>query len=443
MKYYFNYKKIEEFIVVLAIIFSGFVTMAIFKISNFHTFLSLDEMLWHYRSRFFWDRILNFDFSELIQSAQPGITVYWFTGYTMKFLDFDFTTITRLIAEKEKQGIDFNFINANDPVLYKSYEAISFVFNAPMILLIIIFFITFYYLLKKLDFGVIIASFSLMFLVTDPYLFFWTTPSDKMLMIFLTISFLAALVYANDTKNKKYLIISAVFGAWATLSKLSALFIFPFYLFIFTFYSWPLDKSRIRLIIKDYATWIAIFALICVLFLPTIITNPDKIYNLIFNSPEISTKDHVSSNYFSGLLRYANQLVSILFANMSIPKSIFFLFFVFVIIKKKIKYFSSSISRKHILTITIFVILFPLMVTTIANNKDIRFMAPAIAISSIISALGLYIFVDLAIKRFHIKNHFVYSSALIAVLLSQMFSILSNSFLMDEIFKKVSRFLNL
>ncbi|MCK4799792.1 hypothetical protein KAS31_02330, partial [Candidatus Parcubacteria bacterium] len=127
-----NYQKLEEFVAVMVIIFSGFVVTAVVKLNNFFTFPSLDEMLWHYRSSVFWDKILNFDFSGLIQSAQPGITVYWFTGFMMKFIDFDFNDVMRRIAEKEAEGLDFNHaINNNEQAVYLAYETISFAFNVP------------------------------------------------------------------------------------------------------------------------------------------------------------------------------------------------------------------------------------------------------------------------------------------------------------------------
>ncbi|NOQ67912.1 hypothetical protein GQ568_00545, partial [Patescibacteria group bacterium] len=150
MSFKSNYRKLEEFASVMMIIFSGFVVTAVMKLNNFFTFPSLDEMLWHRRSSVFWDKILNFDFIGLVQSAQPGITVYWFTGFMMKFIDFDFNDVSRRIAEKEAQGLDFNHaINDNNQAVYMAYETISFAFNTPLILLMAAFFIAFYYLIRK------------------------------------------------------------------------------------------------------------------------------------------------------------------------------------------------------------------------------------------------------------------------------------------------------
>ena len=289
MDFKLNYKKLEEFIVVLFILLSGYMTSAIFKLSTFYTFPNLDEMLWYPRSNIFWDKMLSMDFSGLIQSAQPGITVYWFTGFMMKFINFDFNDVTRRIAEKRAVGLDFNAVmNVNDKAVYSAYETISFAFNVPLFLLLAIFFISFYYLLRKLGFNKVIASFSLLFLTTNHFFTFWITPSDKMLNIFITLSFLTFLVYLNNRIGERnYLFISAILGAWAVLSKLTALFLLPFFILISIFYLWPLSKEKIKFILQDCFYWGLIFILICVLFLPTIITNPNEIYELVFKTNTI------------------------------------------------------------------------------------------------------------------------------------------------------------
>ncbi|MFZ2970727.1 MAG: glycosyltransferase family 39 protein, partial [Minisyncoccia bacterium] len=252
-----NYKKWAEFITVLFVVLSGFCMTAFYKLNNFFTFPNLDELLWQTRSRIFWDKILQFDFSGLIQSAQPGITVYWFTGFMMKFIDFDFNYVNVLIAEKVSEGLTFNDVmNVNDQDVFRIYERVSFLFNLPLFLLTAVFFISFYYLLRKIGFNRVVSLFSLYFLVTNIFLTYWTTPSDKMLDIFMTLSLLTFLVYMNRRPKKKYLILSAVFGAWAALSKLTGLFVIPFYFFAYIFYVWPLNRTKLKVIFKDAFLWV-------------------------------------------------------------------------------------------------------------------------------------------------------------------------------------------
>jgi len=425
-----NYKKLEEFILVLFIIFSGFFVALIYKINNFWSFYNLDEMLWYYRSDIFWSKILNFDFSGLIQSAQPGITVYWFTGFMMKFINFDFSAINDLIAKKNAEGFDFNYaINNHDMATYKAYESISFVFNIPLFLLLVGFFIIFYYLLKKLDFGRIVASFSLLFLTTNVYLQFWTTPSDKMLNIFMTLSFLTILVYLSGKGKKKYLIFSAIFGTLAVLSKISALFILPFYFLMFVYYKWPLDKEKVKTILKESLTWISIFIITSVLFLPTIIIHPEEVYNLVFKSNAIISNNPVASDYIANtLFKYTNLSIAIITQYLSHIFFLSLLAFLLIRYSKKYKDAFPALQKKIINIIGYYIILFIIMVIVISDNRDTRFMTPALIMLNVIAAIGLYEGVEIMTKKSmankELKNIFYILIFSLVILFQIIFTVL-------------------
>ncbi|MCK4524830.1 MAG: glycosyltransferase family 39 protein [Candidatus Andersenbacteria bacterium] len=433
-----NYRKLEEFVSVMMIIFSGFVMVAIFKINNFWTFASLDEMFWHYRSSVFWDKMLSFDFTGLVQSAQPGITVYWFTGFMMKFIDFDFNDINRRIAEKEAQGLDFNSVmNVNDMTIYKAYETISFAFNVPLFLLMVAFFISFYYLLKKLEFNRTISSFSLLFLVTSIYLHYWVTPSDKMLNIFITLSFLTILIHLTKKADKKYLILSAIFGAWAVLSKLSALFILPFYFFIFIYYKWPLNKEKIKLILKNYFFWITIFVFTSIIFLPSIITNPEEVYNLFFKSKYIFEESYSAGNYVSRVVfDYAKLFSFAVIGYMTQISVLSLMAYPFLRCSKKYRNVFNSLPQKHIKAIIAYIILFIIMVTLMSKNHDIRFMSPAFVMLNVISAIGLYGAVEILAKKNEINEkfkNFFYAAIFFVAIMFQALFIISSGLLVKKI----------
>jgi len=438
MSFKSNYKKLEEFICVLLIIFSGFVMVAIFKINNFWTFASLDEMLWHMRSRIFWDKMLEFDFSGLIQSAQPGITVYWFTGFMMKFINFDFNDVLVRIANKEAEGLDFNAVtNANDMAIYQAYENISFAFNVPLFLLLAAFFISFYYLLKKLGFNRIVASFSLLFLTTSIYLHYWVTPSDKMLNIFMTLSFLAILVHLAKNTDKKYLIMSAIFGAWAVLSKLSALFILPFYFLIFIYYKWPLDKEKIKLIIKNYFIWILVFVFVSIIFLPSIITDPGEVYNLVFNSNAVFEQNYSAKSYASRVVfDYARLFSFAVVGYMTQVSVLSLIFYFFLKSRKKYKNVFNGFPKKHINAVGAYIILFIVMVTLVSGNHDTRFMSPAFVMLNVFSAMGVFGVVEVLAKKSGVENKFktiFYAAIFLLAILSQALFITSSGLLAKKI----------
>ena len=433
-----NYQKLEEFVAVMVIIFSGFVVTAVVKLNNFFTFPSLDEMLWHYRSSVFWDKILNFDFSGLIQSAQPGITVYWFTGFMMKFIDFDFNDVMRRIAEKEAEGLDFNHaINNNEQAVYLAYETISFAFNVPLMLLTVGFFISFYYLMRKLGFNKVISSFALLFLTTNSFLSYWNTPSDKMLNIFITLSFLTILVFLNKLGGRKYLYLSAVFGAWAVLSKLSAFFILPFYLLIFVFYAWPINKKKIKLIAKDYSSWILIFIAMSIIFLPTIITNPHEIYNLIFGSEYVIEENYEIGNYMNRVFfEYLKSFSFVIIGYMAQASSLSLFAYFVINFKKEYKRVFDALPKKIINIIGLYIVLFFIMVTLISKNHDIRFMSPAFVVLNIISAVGLYGVLELIMQKIKLDNEnkkVFYVLIFIVVVMSQLLFITSSGQLSKKI----------
>ncbi|MBW6440684.1 glycosyltransferase family 39 protein [Patescibacteria group bacterium] len=426
-----NLKKLEEFVGVLLVIFSGFFVVAVFKLNNFWTFASLDEMLWLQRSRVFWDKILVFDFSGLIQSAQPGITVFWFNGFLMKFIDFDFTDISRRIVEADANGLDFNSVtNANNPEIYRVYETISFAFNVPLFTLMVVFFISFYYLLRKLKFNQVIAMFSLLFLVTAVFLYYWITPSDKMLNVFMTLSFLTMLVHLSEKRDMKYLIFSAVFASWAVLAKLSGLFLLPFFLALFIYYKWPLNKKKIREILKNLLWWFLVFTITCIIFLPSIITNPEEVLALFFKAEDVFEQNTNISAYTNRIFfDYVKQLTSVVMGYMTQISVLAFISFIYLKLNKKYRFIFNELPTKHINSIIAYSIAFVVMVTLMSKNHDVRFMSPIFTIVTVISAVGLYGAVELLFRSNGIiekfKSIFYISIYLIAMIFQIGFIITS------------------
>ncbi|MDD3190215.1 MAG: hypothetical protein PHI66_00780 [Candidatus Pacebacteria bacterium] len=431
--------KIEEFFSVIITIVAGFFTVAFFKLNNSFAFFNLDEMLWHSRSKIFWDKMLNYDFSGLIQSAQPGITVYWFAGFLVRFIDnFDPYRIKAAIAEKEAIGLDFNFINENNQALYAANRTISFVFNVPLILDLFIFFILFYYLLRKVGFNKIISYFSLFFLSTNIYLAYWTTPSDKMLNIFMTLSFLCFLVFILEKGGRKYFYLSAVLGALAVLSKLSALFLFPFYLMISLIEAGKMNKEKIICIFKDYSLWLSVFVVVCVIFLPTIIFFPGEVYNLVFHpSNTIYETGYAPLSYLERLWEFFNLFVTLIItSNLATASSIFFLVFLFMYPKRRFSNFLEGVPDKTVRVMSAYFLLFCLMVTIISNNHDIRFMAPAFVIMSVFSAIGLYMLAKFVTNKLNISEKMFYLAAVAIITMANMFSLITSGSVFEDAINK-------
>lgn len=429
-----NYKKCEEFIGVLFIIFSGFAITALYKMVNYMTFPNLDEIIWHTRSRIFWDKVTMFDFSGLIQSAQPGIMVYWFTGFMMKLVDFNFSYINYLISKKEAVGGDYNdIVNANDQLVYAIYERISFLFNFPLFVLTVVFFIAFYYLVKRIGFNRITASFALFFLVSNIFFIYWTTPSDKMLDIFMTLSFLTFIVYLKEMGTRKYLVYSAVFGSWAVLSKISALFIIPFFLFADLYHIRPIDKKRILVIAKDAAIWIFVFSIVSIIFLPTLFTHPVEVYDLIFNTDgNIYETKYAITDYVLRLPEYFSSMFIIFGSSMSPGIIIYLAAFAYLVFRKKFKSSLDLSPRKEAYLIGAYVILFMLEVTVLSKNHDIRFMSPVLVMMNVLVGMAFFNVIEFLRKKLNLGTLYYYHTAMVVLILSQMIAIFSSGIMMQD-----------
>jgi len=434
--------KVEEFFSVIITIFAGFFTVAFFKLNNSFAFFNLDEMLWHSRSKIFWDKMLNYDFSGLVQSAQPGITVYWFAGCFVKFIEgFDPYRLKTMIAEKEAVGLDFNFINENNQALYEVNRTIGFVFNVPLIVDLVIFYILFYYLLRKIGFNKIISYFSLFFLSTNIYLVYWTTPSDKMLDIFMTLSLLCFLVFISGKGGKKYFYFSAALGALAVLSKLSALFLIPFFGMISLVEAGKLNKGKIIRILKDYFLWLALFAIVCIVFLPTIIFYPNEVYNLVFHpSNTIYETGYAPLSYLERLWEFFKLFITLIItSNLATASSIFFLVFIYMYPKKRFFGFLEGVPGKTVRIMLAYFLLFCLMVTIISNNHDVRFMAPAFVVMSVFSAIGFYMLSKFIMGKLKISEKIFYLSAVAIITMANIFSLVTSGSVFEDV---VSRYFN-
>lgn len=427
-----NIDKLVELSEAMLIVLLGYIELAIYKLNYNITFPNIDELLWYVRSKVFWDKMVDFDFSGLIQSAQPGITVYWFAGFLMEPIPKDsyvFSLIENIMNAFSEKNIDYNnFVNLNNANTYALYQNTSFLFNAPLFLLMTIFYIFFYFLLRKLGFNKKIAIMSLVFLTTNIYLTYWTTPADKMLVIFSMLSLLTFLVHADQKKTKKYLILSATFGAFAVLSKISAFFIIPFLFIANVYYALPINASKMKEILNDWIVWILVFVIVCIIFLPTIIVFPQEAYALVFKPRTVYETGYSAASYIERASVFADTFR--IFASSSILRSLVYsLVFSAAILtisatSKKYRKVYDFTPKKHFKIIAAYVIFFILMVTVISKNHDIRQMSPAIAAMSVIAAVLLNNAVHAINKKLNCRNGHVMAMIVILAISVQFVSVL-------------------
>ncbi|MCK5085203.1 glycosyltransferase family 39 protein, partial [Candidatus Parcubacteria bacterium] len=312
------------------------------------------------------------------------------------------------------------------------YRSISMLFNIPIIAIVISFILSLYYLLRKLLFNKWQIAFSLLLVVTTPYYIYFTTPTDKFVGMFSIVSILCLLVYLSKKGGKIFFIASAIFASWAVLSKMSALLLIPYVLFVIIFYSKILNIFlnrdgnslnlnniiiEIKYVLKSYFSWIAIFIATSVVFLPTILSNPKSVLSLITreSSQRIITEDQ---NSFVGVNIIYTYLTDNFLLSFNIFVIIIFLVFFFLILKK-IK--DKIYIEKEVIALFVYFISFFAFVVMFSKTYSFRYLMPMLIVFQIISGLGIYELVNLFIEKNKIKDKkLIYYWAIACVLISQV-----------------------
>jgi len=434
-----NLKKNEDIAIIIAITLIGILFLSYFRNKHSMGFINLDELLWMYRSRFFMDNLFDLNFSGLLQAYHPGTMVMWVAGPFMKIINYDFNLISNFINSLNNSGIGYNVINHRNQLLYADYKGIGLLFNLPILGLIFIFIFSTYHLLKKLKFNKWAIIFSLLLIVTTPYYIYFTTPTDKLVGIFSVLSILCLLVFASKKGGKRFFIFSAVLCSFAVLSKFSALFLIPFSLFILVFYRTnillPKNTENKNLLfaicyllfttvkniiktIKVYLSWLIIFSATTIVFLPTIITDPDSVLNLIIKQgSERSTAQGLEQDVFLNFKVIAAYLSDSFLLSFNLFVIIAFLLFICLLIKR-IK--DKITVNKEITILMIYFFTFFVFVALFSRTYSFRYLVPILIIFQIIAGIGIYEFSNIFIEKNKIKNKSViYFWVVVFILISQ------------------------
>ncbi|MFA6097223.1 MAG: hypothetical protein WC788_06365 [Candidatus Paceibacterota bacterium] len=407
---------------------AGFFFMLFFKEKHSISFMNLDEFLWMYRSRFFIDRIMGLDFGNLIQSSQPGIMVMWFAGPFMKLIDFDFTKIQLLIQNLNEAG-GYNVINDTGRNYYVGYEFISFMFNIPVILLMLVFFPASYSLMRRLGIGRRAIFLSLLLIATTPYYVFFTTPTDKLVGIFSTLSILSFLVFLAKKGGKGFIYLSGFVGSWAALTKMSALFLIPFFLFALLVYVFKKSdladlkvfQKKAGVCAKVFSGWLLAFIVTSIIFLPTIITDPRQVAGLFIRESDsryliqnAEAQDPGSLSLFDSVRNYLEDPFLPSFNFFVIMAFLAFLFLIIRRIEYKINV------RKEILLLYIFVFSFLIFSATFSRTYSFRYIMPALVVFQIISGWAVYEFFEIFRRKNSVySRNEIFAWAVVVILISQ------------------------
>ena len=420
-----NKKVAKNYLIILFIFFVGFASVSFYNKTVFEKrHYNLDETLWEVRGYRFADELKNKNYSALVQSTHPGITVNWVSGLSLN-----------LFAPNEKQAVydyhdslkyiynpstgNLEGVITNKDYLDYDFTPVTFAFNLPICLLIILFFLILYKLLLKLEFNVYQARFALLLIAMTPFHYLRTTPSDKFAAIFMTLSLLSLLAYFyGQRKEKKLLYGSGVGMGLAVLSRLSALFLIPFSLFVFIYFIVFKNKERVKYLVKDLSSWILSSIVIILLLFPTLWLDFKSAYNSI-KVDEIAVERLTGEGSHMYYIKFIHYIKDFLIGGITPLVFGLFLFFL-IFIKFNL---NKEKTKDNIIILLSYVFLFFFFIIFSSNQYHFRYLLPSFLVIDILAAIGFYNIVTYIKKRFNLSQS-IYNRSLFFIFLAQFFQLI-------------------
>lgn len=337
-----------------------------------------DERTWHSRVDSFIFALREKHFLDTQVSAHPGTTLLWLSG------------VAKSLAGFESQKFPYN-----SETFPQVHRAMVF----PIVLANSLAAAGVYLLLRKLTSGMI-AFVAGLLVALDPFFIAHSrvVQMDGLLASLMVISVLSLLVH-QKTQLKRCLILSALIGGLAILTKFSALFLIPFLLLVlginFVF------RRRLWLSVEDLVLWGVICLLTITVFYPAFWEDPilaARNLKLFFMQGAVEgalLSVHPRDTFFLGKVT-SNEgwfFYPLVLALRSTPIT-----FVFGIVGG-IWGIRKFLKKRD--TVPLFVILYSLFFLiqmTIGAKKGDRYLLPAVLGLDILAAYGLARVIDLIIR---------------------------------------------
>ncbi len=208
-------------------------------------------LVWYLRSAHFIDAVLAGDWGNTVYSEHPGVTLMWPVAVGLKL----YWALSGITPAAESVPPDFEPIKFFGPVPVTEIAAALL----PLALLISLGIVGAYFLLRRLFRGKVAAVAALL-LALDPYYLAQskTLQLDGWMATLMLLSALALLLYSRE-RRARWLILSALLGGLALLTKPTALFLVPFCGLVLLVYAIRSTKYETR--ITHHASRIAYFVL--------------------------------------------------------------------------------------------------------------------------------------------------------------------------------------
>jgi hypothetical protein len=273
-------------------------------------------LVWYLRSAHFIDAVLAGDWGNTVYSEHPGVTLMWPVAVGLKL----YWALSGITPAAESVPPDFEPIKFFGPVPVVEIAAALL----PLALLISLGIVGAYFLLHRLFSGKVAAVAALL-LALDPYYLAQsnTLQLDGWMATLMLLSALVLLLYGRE-RRARWLILSAVLGGLALLTKPTALFLVPFCgLVLLAHPSRAMQPSRalrnLRSLVSGFFIWLLVAALVYFALWPAMWVDPVRALKAVESGLiHHASTAHDSPTFFLGRVTYddpgpAFYLVAMLF----------------------------------------------------------------------------------------------------------------------------------
>jgi hypothetical protein len=177
-------------------------------------------VVWYLRSAYFVDAVMAGDWGSTVYSEHPGVALMWPVGIGLRL----YWMLSGITPAAESVPPGFEPIHFFGPVDVAEIAAALL----PLALLIALSIVGAYFMLRRL-FGATTATVAALLLAISPYYLAQSKilQLDAWLATLMLLSALALLLYGRE-RCARWLVLSAVMGGLALLTKPTALFLAPF-----------------------------------------------------------------------------------------------------------------------------------------------------------------------------------------------------------------------
>ncbi len=260
-----------------------------------HDIFNTDVWKWKSRIFDFGTGIFTLNFEKTIQRYHPGVTLMWIGSFAVKVYNFGYELIFKIPPPDNSIHTIFQL-----HFMQKFFIVLAIGFT--------LFFV--FYVVKQL-FSLKYALLTLLMMSLEPFYVGLTrvVHLEGLMSTFMIASFVAFYMYIRNSHMRKYIILSAFFGALAILTKTSALFLLPMMALILVCERIP-DFSRglnlknsINYILVNFLTWLVFVLIFFIALWPAMWTMPQQALSTLYSGiSETGVEEGHIQLYFSNLV---------------------------------------------------------------------------------------------------------------------------------------------